>query len=426
MAEPRGHACPECGAARGTDNTPSCGCGPRASEALRDARTAEQAAAEDFDPLRIRPYVELDGAGAPVVTPSSGDVEPTMPLRPVEPEPPAPEPPTTALPTTEAPTTVPPAEEPPTTVLPAEEPPTAALSAEEPPTTVVPVAEPPTTALPTAEAPTTVPPAEEPPTTALPTAALPTAQQPTTVLPTPLAPPSAAPSADDLDLFAEPAGDVPARDVPAPRESAPGELVTGAGRPGTSRRTVALLVSAAVVAVATVVAVTSGLFSYDTPSRNTALPTDVREAVPEARTTEPPRSPVPSTASAPPASASPSPSASASASPSPSPSRSSASATPTPTPTPTESTTAARATSSPEAPAETAPVLRRGDRGPEVTELQQRLHQLYLYNDAPHGHFDEAVEQSLRNYQWSRGLQDELSVYGPKTRGLLESETREP
>jgi peptidoglycan hydrolase-like protein with peptidoglycan-binding domain len=71
-------------------------------------------------------------------------------------------------------------------------------------------------------------------------------------------------------------------------------------------------------------------------------------------------------------------------------------------------------------------VLRRGDRGPEVTELQLRLHQLYLYNDEPHGHFDEPVEQSLRTYQWSRGLQDELSVYGPKTRTLLESETREP
>ncbi|WP_240926163.1 peptidoglycan-binding domain-containing protein [Streptomyces sp. JB150] len=416
MAEPRGHACPDCGAARGTDNTPSCGCGPRASEALRDARTAEQAAAEDFDPLRIRPYVELDGAGAPVVTPSSGDAEPTMPLRPVEPGPPAPAPPTAAVPTTEPPTTALPATEPATTVPPAEEPPTAAL----------PVAEPPTTVLPTTEPATTVPPAEEPPTAALPTAALPTAQQPTTVLPTPLAPPSAAPSADDLDLFAEPSQDEPARREPARREPAPGEPSTGAGRPGTSRRTVALLVSGAVVAVATVVAVTSGLFSYDTPSRNTALPTDVREAVPEARTTEPPRTPVPSTASAPPASASPSPSASASASPSPSPSRSSASPTPTPTPTPTESTTAARVTSSPEAPGETTPVLRRGDRGPEVTELQQRLHQLYLYNDAPHGHFDEAVEQSLRNYQWSRGLQDELSVYGPKTRGLLESETREP
>src|SRR5688500_9613788 len=40
-----GHACPDCGGRR-----PGCAC----------ARTAEAAAAEDFDPLRIRPYVTLD------------------------------------------------------------------------------------------------------------------------------------------------------------------------------------------------------------------------------------------------------------------------------------------------------------------------------------------------------------------------------
>ncbi|MPY64076.1 hypothetical protein FNH08_45050, partial [Streptomyces spongiae] len=59
--EPRGHTCPECAAPRAPDGTPSCSCNRRASEALRDARTAEAAAAEDFDPLRIRPYVELGG-----------------------------------------------------------------------------------------------------------------------------------------------------------------------------------------------------------------------------------------------------------------------------------------------------------------------------------------------------------------------------
>ncbi|MEU0971083.1 peptidoglycan-binding protein, partial [Streptomyces sp. NPDC005917] len=85
-----GHRCPECGAPRGQDNTPSCDCTRRASDALRDARTAEQAAAEDFDPLRIRPYVDLAGAGAGA---DGGKTEPlpvaqpaTMPLRAV-PEP---------------------------------------------------------------------------------------------------------------------------------------------------------------------------------------------------------------------------------------------------------------------------------------------------------------------------------------------------
>ncbi|MFJ6644682.1 peptidoglycan-binding domain-containing protein [Streptomyces sp. NPDC091290] len=58
------------------------------SDALREARTAEAAAAEDFDPLRIRPYVELEG-GAP---PDDGE---TMALRAV----PAPAAPASALPT---------------------------------------------------------------------------------------------------------------------------------------------------------------------------------------------------------------------------------------------------------------------------------------------------------------------------------------
>ncbi|MFE1349714.1 hypothetical protein ACFW57_34570, partial [Streptomyces sp. NPDC058757] len=44
-----GHACPECGGQR-----PGCACA-RAAD-----RSAELAAAEDFDPLRIRPYVTLD------------------------------------------------------------------------------------------------------------------------------------------------------------------------------------------------------------------------------------------------------------------------------------------------------------------------------------------------------------------------------
>ncbi|MEU1184062.1 peptidoglycan-binding protein, partial [Streptomyces sp. NPDC005820] len=62
---PHGHPCPQCGALRAPDNTPSCTCAQRASDALRDTRTAEAAAAEDFDPLRIRPYVELGGTAEP-------------------------------------------------------------------------------------------------------------------------------------------------------------------------------------------------------------------------------------------------------------------------------------------------------------------------------------------------------------------------
>ncbi len=71
MDHPNGHPCPECGAPRHADNTPSCACTRRAADALRDARTAEAAAAEDFDPLRIRPYVELSSItpdGSPEAT----------------------------------------------------------------------------------------------------------------------------------------------------------------------------------------------------------------------------------------------------------------------------------------------------------------------------------------------------------------------
>ena len=103
MNEAKGHICPQCGAPRAADGSPSCACTQRASDALRDARTAEAAAAEDFDPLRIRPYVELDGTSqeqTPPATPVAPEgetqqlpaVEETMLLRAVTPSPvPSPE-----------------------------------------------------------------------------------------------------------------------------------------------------------------------------------------------------------------------------------------------------------------------------------------------------------------------------------------------
>ncbi|CAO0835036.1 hypothetical protein SMICM17S_05430 [Streptomyces microflavus] len=70
-----GHACPECGRRTagepGTEHRVPCRCGTDTGanrlmgDELRAARSAEMAAAEDFDPLRIRPYVTLgDGAAA--------------------------------------------------------------------------------------------------------------------------------------------------------------------------------------------------------------------------------------------------------------------------------------------------------------------------------------------------------------------------
>ncbi|MEQ4609307.1 hypothetical protein ABMX48_23050 [Streptomyces cavourensis] len=80
-----GHACPECGR-RTTAGEPGaehrvlpCRCGTETDadatrlmgDELRAARSAEMAAAEDFDPLRIRPYVTLGDASA------ADDPEPT-------------------------------------------------------------------------------------------------------------------------------------------------------------------------------------------------------------------------------------------------------------------------------------------------------------------------------------------------------------
>ncbi|WP_328871046.1 peptidoglycan-binding protein [Streptomyces sp. NBC_00287] len=301
MTDPKDHGCPECGAPRGTDSTPSCACTERASEALRDAREAQAAAAEDFDPLRIRPYVELDGTAE--LDPSS-----TMPLS------------------------------------------------------------------------------------------------------TPLAPPVVEPSATDIHLFEE------TTPQPAQEERARG------------RRGKVLLLGAAgaVVAVVAAAGMASGLFSYESPTRDTALPEAVRASVPDPTPSEP--KPAPESKSPTPASASPTPSPTKSETPSPS--ASSASPTPSGTPTPTQTSTPARASDAP--PAETTPdpdppILRRGDKGAEVTELQLRLHQLYLYNGDINGNFNEQVENALKNYQWSRGVGvDNLGVYDTETRASLESETSEP
>ena len=334
---PHGRRCPECGAPRAADNTPSCGCGARVSEALRDARTAEAAAAEDFDPLRIRPYVELEGAeggvdgeGGVSSGAGVGAEGETMPLR--------------AVPST-APT-----------------------------------------------------------------------------LPAPLSPPATAPNAEDLNLFEPGAA---ARYDGDDSEDAP----RGAGR---RRRTVLLGAGGAVVAVLAAAGLASGLFAYEAPSRETALPKDVRPSVPAPSTTEASQEPSPTgapTRSAPPPAAPPSPTESSS--PSPSPSRSSASPTPSRSAEPTTPPSSPAATGpqngSAAELAPAPPTLRRGDRGPEVTELELRLTQLGLYTREAKGTYNEGVEDAVSRYQWARGIQPEdYGVYDLATREKLESETVEP
>ncbi|MEU1261020.1 peptidoglycan-binding domain-containing protein [Streptomyces cellulosae] len=251
----------------------------------------------------------------------------------------------------------------------------------------------------------------------------------TSVLPTPLAPGTAQPNAGDLGLFDD--ATRPLRAVsagaPAPRPGTDAHRDRGNRR----RRGALIAASGAVVAVLGAAGWASGLFSYETPSRDTAAPDDVRASVPDASSQAPsaePSSEAPSASAG--ASASESPTASGSGSPSPSASASapgaSATAEPSATPSPDGASSAPAVVPEPSEPADTAPVLRRGDRGPEVVELQQRLRQVWLYQGDADGRYSHRVEEAVRHYQWQRGINEELGVYGPRTRARLESETRTP
>ncbi len=80
------------------------------------------------------------------------------------------------------------------------------------------------------------------------------------------------------------------------------------------------------------------------------------------------------------------------------------------------------------APAPTGPiVLREGSSGPEVAELQERLRQLALYADPADGRYDADVRAAVSHYQQSYGVQgDPDGVYGTRTRASLEARTQEP
>ncbi|GAA5000145.1 peptidoglycan-binding domain-containing protein [Streptomyces siamensis] len=364
MTDPNGHVCPECETPRAPDGTPSCGCAQRASDALRDARTAEAAAAGDFDPLRIRPYVELGAAGAGGAsetpgTPGSAEGESSGSTAPAA----------TAG---------------------------AAGTDEDPSATVRLKA--------------------VPPDATMRLAALPSE-----------------PRAADVRLFQDQERG-PGQGRGRHREA--GRAAASDGRPRRRRRTAVLAAAAATVTVAAAAGFASGLFSYDTPARDAALPKDVRASVPDSSSEAASVSP---SASASAATRAPSASASASPSTSPSPSASEsapeASASPSPsrsTAGPTQSSGTAGTTASAQPPSDTsegigATTLRRGDRGPEVTELQLRLRQLGLYQGGPDGRFGRHVEDAVRRYQWARGISgDEMGVYGRFTRASLESETTEP
>ncbi|MEW2555828.1 peptidoglycan-binding domain-containing protein [Streptomyces zhihengii] len=210
-----------------------------------------------------------------------------------------------------------------------------------------------------------------------------------------------------------------------------------AGRaPRRSRRRGAVALAAvAALAVAGTAAYASRLFDGDEgrdrdrvsmPDRETAPSLDVGPDAP----LEPP-SPTGSPSASPSRTAKPSPSASASASPSASasasrsaPATSAPAAPPAPVPTAT-----ATGTVSQEPPENGQGTLRMGDSGSEVRELQLRLQEIWLYSRdwQTDGVFDAKLENSVKIFQWDRGIKgDPLGVYGPQTRRALEEETREP
>ncbi|QKW06262.1 peptidoglycan-binding protein [Streptomyces sp. NA04227] len=181
-------------------------------------------------------------------------------------------------------------------------------------------------------------------------------------------------------------------------------LAARAGRrPGRDRRFVALAVLGGVAGVAAIALLTSALL--DGGSQDEALP----ETSPSAAVTlGPPPSPSASTSSPAPSPKSPGPSRSTAAP-----------AAPAPRPEPT----VGRDLNRPKAPSN--PELRRGSSGPEVAELQRRLQQAFVYAGHADGEYDVHVENAVRGYQFTRGVQgDPKGVYGAATRKSLEASTR--
>ncbi|MFI6682061.1 peptidoglycan-binding protein [Streptomyces sp. NPDC050485] len=337
------------------DGRPGCACAERAAETLHAERSAEAAASEDFDPLRIRPYVTLPNAGAPPVAEDPGAATPppppdaaeTMPLR----------------------------------TVPADETmPLRAVSVDE------------TAPLPAMPADDTAPlramPADE-------TAPLP-----------------AMPADDTAPLRAMPADETaPLRPPPRNRKH---------------RRLAALTIGAAAAVVIGTAAFASTLFAGDAAPKqalpdvtDTGVPysgtgsasADTPSAVPSrTRKAAPPHS------AAPKPSAPPSPSAARAASPSPSKASPSPSASEQPSDGPSRQPLASRGAT-----------LRRGDSGPAVLELQQRLAQLGLYGGSMDGGFGSATERAVSSFQSYMGIDgDPAGVYGPQTRRALESMTDQP
>jgi hypothetical protein len=247
---------------------------------------------------------------------------------------------------------------------------------------------------------------------------------------------TALPHPTDTQLFEpEPEPGLGADLEPGPQDShfsGPADFPEAPVENTSSRRRRFVLVGAGATAVVVAAAgFASGLFSYESPSRNDAAPDDIRASVPDTSVDEPPS---PSDSTSPSESASPSSSASSSTSATPSATEPTASATPSGTTAtkprastggnedPTDTTQPSPSPSEKPEPV----VLRPGDEGPEVTELQLRLKQLAIYLGNADGEYDNGTKNAVRTYQTTRGINENRGIYDQPTRQRLESETTEP
>ncbi|MFI6640005.1 peptidoglycan-binding protein [Streptomyces sp. NPDC050504] len=308
QASDDGHVC--------DGSRPDCDCAERAARRLQAERTAEMAAAEDFDPLRIRPYVTLQG----------------------------------------------------------------------------------------------MEPAEEPPTAAIPQV------ESTMPLRLPQAPPYAQEDRSRPEGQANPTDRTDHTDRTAPEAHPP--------PPPARRRTAYIAAAAVALTVIGTAAFAGGLFSADEDrtAARPALTSSGPTHEPQAPSSEPSGTPEPSKSpSREPSSKAPDPS------PTPSPS---ATEKPSEKPSPPPEKPSPSAPSSPKAtdgatppPAEeSAGELRRGDSGPAVLDLQERLTGIGMYWGPLNGRYTQQLENSVGWYQRQNGIEsDEPGVYGPNTRRALES-----
>lgn len=224
----------------------------------------------------------------------------------------------------------------------------------------------------------------------------------------PVGAPMRRPSPEDLVLFAD---DDPAPPPEAPEEYVEADLAAPVRHRRRKRRMTGPLIAAGAVCAVVLGAVALGSLASSGDDQDQKLPDDSllrpTAVLPTGDGT------LSTTAS------------DASASASPSSSSASADASDSASPSPSESKKKSDA-STPAVPL-SGPVLSLGQRGSEVTELQDRLRQTGFYKRKADGVYDSDVQNAVARFQRANNISgDPEGVYGPNTRQVLESQTSTP